>query len=193
VDARRVALAGREEVDDEEVDALADQLRRLRGEGVQLAAAGLVAGGNDLDHGHDVPMSVAHGDAIRLAGIGIDFVAPDVACPRRGAGDGHAYGETGNLFGPGSQLQGQHIRDRAAYVLSGEGEVSRRQPPRVQRVAQGDYPPLMKGVKQARIDAGPVVDWHDRVSREAEMQITILLLSGTGWRHSCGERLVYRW
>src|SRR3712207_3518646 len=57
-------------------------------------------------------------------------------------------------------MQGQDVRDPAPADMFRNRAVTGRQPSRVPRIAKRDGPALMERVKQARVDAGPVVNRH---------------------------------
>jgi hypothetical protein len=70
VDALRVARAGREQVEDEQVNAGVQQLDGLLDERAQAVPVGLVAGRDDLDDRHHVvAAAVADDDTVPFPGV----------------------------------------------------------------------------------------------------------------------------
>ena len=98
---------------------------------------------------------------------GVAFGEPGVSeyvtIPWRSIGDGQARARAGRFVGVRGRLQGQDVRDRATDVLLGKGEVSLRQTSRVQCIAKRTDPALVECLKQARIDAGSLVNRHGAI------------------------------
>jgi hypothetical protein len=69
VDPLGIALAGREQIDDQQVHALRDQVRGLLNEGAQLVLARLVPRRDDLDHGDGLAIELTDRDSIRPADV----------------------------------------------------------------------------------------------------------------------------
>ena len=65
-----IAWAGRKRIDQEQMDAVFEQLARLVHESLKAVAAGLVARRHDFDHGHDaVAADMPDGERALLAAI----------------------------------------------------------------------------------------------------------------------------
>jgi hypothetical protein len=123
------------------------KLLPARPQGAQLAVAAFVARRNDPDHGHDLPVRLTNPDPVRFACVVPVPGATDQPSAGRNGDHRQARGGLGGLIVPWRQPQGQDVRDRTSDRLLGKGKVIRRQPAGVQRVAQSDYPALMKSVK----------------------------------------------
>jgi hypothetical protein len=161
VDALRVPFAGREQVNDQKVDALTEEFGRLFYKGPEFRSAGFVAGRHDFHDGNHVSVPVPNGDTVGFIRVDIRFLAADQARSRPSGCHRQATLAMRLAPRPGRQFQGQDVWNRPTDALFGKREVLVRQHSIIECGAKRADPLLMKGVKQSRIDAGPVMNRHD--------------------------------
>src|SRR5205823_8260250 len=84
---------------------------------------------------------------------------------RWGGGDGKPTGRLSLVRARAPPVEGQHVRDRFADLLVGQGDIPGREPAGVERSAKLDGPVLVEVVEQPGVNPGPVVDRHDESLR----------------------------
>ena len=163
MNALRIALAWREQVDHQQVNALHDQFRDFSTNVRSCIAARLVAGRDDLDHGDDVSVPVPHSDTTRPSAR--------KSAPRHGGTTASRTGTaaTANPAAaavrfvsprPRWQSQGEHVRNGPADRLLRQREVICGRLIRHSSRAERDNPAVMESMEQPRVNAGPVVNRH---------------------------------
>ena len=109
VNAPGIAFARREEVDDQQMNALHDQIGRLLDKRSQLALTCLVARRDDLNHGDDLAIAMSDADPIGFACVDPVFGVSNELRARGYGGYGKPGARLFRFLVFGRQPQGENV------------------------------------------------------------------------------------